>query len=84
MAARTDALTARSGLSYRRKGRGTPLVLVHGYLGGAAQWQAEIDRFADRFDVIAPDLALPGSTSPLCTPTTRRHPPRSPRFWFGG
>jgi pimeloyl-ACP methyl ester carboxylesterase len=56
VAARPDALTAQSGLSYRRKGRGTPLVLVHGYLGGAAQWQAEIARFADRFDVIAPDL----------------------------
>jgi len=56
VAARTDALTARSGLSYRRQGRGTPLVLVHGYLGGSAQWRAEIDRFAPRFDVIAPDL----------------------------
>lgn len=49
-------MTSRAGLSYRRKGRGTPLVLVHGYLGGSAQWQAEIDRFAERYDVIAPDL----------------------------
>jgi pimeloyl-ACP methyl ester carboxylesterase len=56
VATRPDALTSRAGLSFRRKGRGTPLVLVHGYLGGAAQWHAEIDRFADRFDVIAPDL----------------------------
>lgn len=56
MATPTDALTSRAGLSYRRAGRGSPLVMVHGYLGGAAQWQAEIDRFAHRFDVIAPDL----------------------------
>ncbi|MET4130229.1 alpha/beta fold hydrolase [Roseovarius sp. MBR-6] len=64
MAARTDALISRAGLHYRRKGRGAPLVLVHGYLGGAAQWQAEIDRFADRFDVIAPDLpGFAGSAS---------------------
>ena len=70
MAARTDALTARSGLSYRRKGTGTPLVLVHGYLGGAAQWQAEIDRFADRFDVIAPDL--PGFAGSAALPPAHR------------
>ncbi|KGM89224.1 putative hydrolase or acyltransferase (alpha/beta hydrolase superfamily) [Roseovarius mucosus DSM 17069] len=56
MVARTDALIARSGLSYRRAGAGAPLVLVHGYLGGSAQWQAELARFSDRFDVIAPDL----------------------------
>lgn len=56
MATRSDALTSRQGLTYRRAGSGAPLVLVHGYLGGAAQWRAEIDRFKDRFDVIAPDL----------------------------
>lgn len=70
MVARTDALSARSGLSYRRKGAGTPLVLVHGYLGGAAQWQAEIDRFAGRFDVIAPDL--PGYAGSAALPPTDR------------
>ena len=43
-------------LPFRRAGHGTPLVFVHGYLGGSAQWQAEIKHFSDRFDVIAPDL----------------------------
>lgn len=56
MAARPDALISRRGLHYRRAGQGAPLVLVHGYLGGSAQWQAEIARFAPHFDVIAPDL----------------------------
>ena len=56
MAARSDALTAECGLSYRRAGKGPVLVLVHGYLGGSAQWQAEIDRFRTGYDVIAPDL----------------------------
>ena len=56
MAARTDALISRRGLTYRRAGSGTPLVLVHGYLGGSRQWQAEIALFSKRFDVIAPDL----------------------------
>jgi pimeloyl-ACP methyl ester carboxylesterase len=30
--------------------------MVHGYLGGSAQWQAEIAQFSDRYDVVAPDL----------------------------
>ncbi|HAW47416.1 MAG TPA: alpha/beta hydrolase [Roseovarius sp.] len=70
MAARSDALTSRTGLSYRRAGRGAPLVLVHGYLGGAGQWQGEIDRFADRFDVIAPDL--PGFAGSAALPPANR------------
>ena len=32
------------------------MVLIHGYLGGARQWQSQIDWFSTRFDVIAPDL----------------------------
>ncbi|WP_018700192.1 alpha/beta fold hydrolase [Amorphus coralli] len=39
-----------------RAGAGPPLVLVHGYLGGAAMWEREVARFAGAFDVIAPDL----------------------------
>ena len=44
-------------LAFRRKGKGRPLVLVHGYLGGSAMWAAQIDRLSAHFDVIAPDLA---------------------------
>lgn len=65
MAARTDALTSRRGLTYRRAGSGMPLVLVHGYLGGSGQWKAELDRFSDRFDVIAPDLPGFGNAAHL-------------------
>ncbi|MGB3176592.1 MAG: alpha/beta hydrolase [Albidovulum sp.] len=43
-------------LPYRRAGAGVPLVLVHGYLGGSAQWAQEMAHFSSRFDVIAPDL----------------------------
>lgn len=70
MVARTDALIAQSGLSYRRAGAGAPLVLVHGYLGGSAQWQAELARFSDRFDVIAPDL--PGYAGSAALPPPER------------
>lgn len=54
-------------LPYLRAGTGKPLVLVHGYLGGSAQWQDQLEAFAETHDVIAPDLpgfaqaaALPG------------------------
>lgn len=46
----------KTNLPHRRAGHGVPLVLVHGYLGGSAQWDTEIAHFSDRFDVIAPDL----------------------------
>ncbi|MCL3883365.1 alpha/beta hydrolase [Marivita sp. GX14005] len=52
-------------LPHRRSGQGVPFVLVHGYLGGSAQWQAEIAHFSDRFDVIAPDLPGFGEASSL-------------------
>ncbi|KIC15211.1 alpha/beta fold hydrolase [Leisingera sp. ANG-Vp] len=43
-------------LPYLRAGKGPVLVLVHGYLGGAAQWKKEIEAFSRDFDVIAPNL----------------------------
>lgn len=55
MVARADALMSAL-LPHRRKGRGPTLVFVHGYLGGAAQWEAEIARYSTNYDVIAPDL----------------------------
>ena len=49
-------MTSAPLLPHRRAGSGPALVLVHGYLGGSEQWEAEIAHFSDRFDVIAPDL----------------------------
>ena len=34
----------------------TPLVFVHGFMGGSRQWQGQSDAFGERFQVIAPDL----------------------------
>lgn len=43
----------------------TPLVLVHGFMGGGAQWQGQAAAFSDRFDVIAPDLPGFGAQADL-------------------
>lgn len=61
---------ADSPLPFRRAGRGHPLVLVHGYLGGSAQWSAEIAQLQIGFDVIAVDLAGYGQANALPAPTT--------------
>ncbi|MFB9231224.1 alpha/beta fold hydrolase [Pseudohalocynthiibacter aestuariivivens] len=65
MVARSDALMMSSLAPHRRAGKGTPLVLVHGFLGGAAQWQAEIEYFSETRDVIAPDLPGFGDANEL-------------------
>ena len=57
-------------LNYKREGKGYPLVLVHGYLGGAEMWRDQIVFFNSRFDVIAPDLAGFGASAGLEAPDT--------------
>jgi pimeloyl-ACP methyl ester carboxylesterase len=52
-------------LPHIRVGKGLPLVLVHGYLGSAKQWQQQIDYFSQHFDVIAPHLPGFGEASAL-------------------
>ena len=55
-------------LKYTRNGQGYPLILQHGYFGGADMWQAQIDHFKSRYDVIAPNLAGFGDSSELVAP----------------
>ena len=57
-------------LAYTRKGRGEPLVLLHGYLGGSAMWRDQIDFFSNSRDVIAPDLAGFGASAFVQAPDT--------------
>jgi pimeloyl-ACP methyl ester carboxylesterase len=38
------------------KGKGFPLVLIHGFLGSSKMWEPQIDFFKDYFRVITPDL----------------------------
>ena len=44
-------------LNHLREGDGSPLVFVHGYLGGAQVWEDQIIAFSKDYDVIAPELA---------------------------
>ena len=55
-------------LACQRAGAGRPLVPVHGYLGGSAQWRDQIAAFAPTHDVTAPDLPGFGAAAPLPGP----------------
>lgn len=41
----------------------TPLVLIHGFMGGGAQWEGQVSAFAGKRDVIALDLPGFGANS---------------------
>jgi pimeloyl-ACP methyl ester carboxylesterase len=43
-------------LNFRRCGRGRPLILVHGFVGGSGYWTSLMNAFGGRHDVIAVDL----------------------------
>lgn len=59
---------AGDGLHVARQGSGEALVLVHGYLGGSAQWAAEMQALSPYLDVIAPDLPGFGKSRHLASP----------------
>jgi 2-hydroxy-6-oxonona-2,4-dienedioate hydrolase len=52
-------------LPFQRVGKGSVLVLVHGYLGGSSQWQAQLPLLSQYFDVVTLDLAGYGLSSHL-------------------
>ena len=52
-------------LSVMERGRGMPLVLVHGFPLDRRMWDAQIEHFAKRRRVIAPDLRGFGSSPPV-------------------
>jgi pimeloyl-ACP methyl ester carboxylesterase len=52
-------------VSYRRAGRGPPVVLAHGAAGDSRSWQPQIEGLADEFTVIAWDEPGAGASSDL-------------------
>lgn len=57
-------------LYYKRSGSGRPLVLVHGFLGGIAEWDALFAHFTRSYDVIAVDLPGFGGSAAIPAPST--------------
>jgi len=51
-------------IRYRERGRGTPIVFVHGVLANADLWRDVVPRLADTHRCIAPDLPLGSHTVP--------------------
>src|SRR5512138_2792134 len=50
-------------LAYERRGRGTPLVLLHGYPLDHHLWDEIVPLLKDTFDLILPDLRGFGESS---------------------
>ena len=57
-------------LHYKRNGSGPPLVLVHGFLGGIAEWDDLVAHFAPSFEMIAVDLPGFGGSASIPAPAT--------------
>ena len=62
-------LNPRQLLPFQRVGVGIPLVLVHGYLGGSSQWDAQLPLLGQYFEVVTLDLAGYGRANHLVAPT---------------
>ncbi len=52
-------------LSWREKGEGVALVLIHGTGGASDSWVPQFDKFADRYQVIAWDAPGYGASDPF-------------------
>lgn len=57
-------------LAYTRRGKGTPLVLLHGYPLDRHLWDEVVPLLEDTFDVIIPDLRGFGESTTVDTPYT--------------
>jgi pimeloyl-ACP methyl ester carboxylesterase len=57
-------------LAYTRHGKGTPLVLIHGYPLDHTSWNEVASLLEKEFDVILPDLRGFGQSTPVETPYT--------------
>jgi 2-succinyl-6-hydroxy-2,4-cyclohexadiene-1-carboxylate synthase len=55
-----------AALPAERRGRGSPIVLLHGFTGSARSLAAVADAFADQYEVIVPDLPGHGRSAAAC------------------
>ncbi len=57
-------------LAYTRRGKGTPLVLIHGFPLDSTSWDEIIPLLEDKFDIILPDLRGFGQSTTIKSPYT--------------
>ena len=57
-------------LAYKRSGKGTPLMLIHGYPLDHTSWDEVVSLLENEFDVITPDLRGFGQSTTVETPYT--------------
>ena len=69
-AVKCETPTAGGFMTWRSWGSGPPLVLFHGGHGSWAHWVRNIEFFARRYTVIAPDFPGYGDSDPLPGPPT--------------
>ena len=62
------ALINHFSMAYTAAGQGRPLLFVHGYPLNREMWQPQVDFFAPRFQVLAPDLRGHGDSQPVPGP----------------
>jgi 3-oxoadipate enol-lactonase len=55
-------------LAYSRRGKGTPLVLVHGFPLDSSSWNEIIPFLEDKFDIVTPDLRGFGQSTTIASP----------------
>ncbi len=55
-------------LAYARRGKGTPLVLIHGFPLDSTSWSEITPLLEDKFDIILPDLRGFGQSTTVETP----------------
>ena len=57
-------------LAYKKIGKGFPIVLIHGYLGGPLMWQFQIEVLKNDYEVIIPCLAGYAESASLKAPNS--------------
>lgn len=60
----TQSIQLKNGkIAYFDQGKGTPILLLHGFCGSSRYWEKVIPSLAEKYRVIAPDLPGHGNTS---------------------
>jgi 3-oxoadipate enol-lactonase len=60
----------RIDLAYSRRGKGTPLMLVHGFPLDSSSWNEIVSLLENEFDIITPDLRGFGQSTTIESPYT--------------